>query len=262
MDKLHRDSTNHQNQHNTTAIVIENNTSARGRENDDEHLSRFVASSTLHGLSHVCVADSGRPRRLLWLLLLLSMTAAYVTMAVYSFSKYYRYEATTRIDRKAVDTLDFPAVSICHPNVIPQTLVDADPELLHWMERIENDDNLTTNETRQAREKLRQHNMLAASAEQVAHMLYWCEINDGTACLDRFTAKISESTMCLTFQDQQTVNSHGIIESSQPGRRHGLCEYNTRVHVEFTASNVILYDTTCCMYAISIINKVSVKSPA
>ena len=53
-------------------------------------LSVHVEGTTLHGLNHVCVADTSRVRRVVWLLLLLGMFTCYLIVATYSFVKYYK----------------------------------------------------------------------------------------------------------------------------------------------------------------------------
>ena len=53
-------------------------------------LSAHVEGTTLHGLNHVCVADTSRVRRVVWLLLLLGMFTCYLIVATYSFVKYYK----------------------------------------------------------------------------------------------------------------------------------------------------------------------------
>ena len=53
-------------------------------------LSTHVEGTTLHGLNHVCVADTSRVRRVVWLLLLLGMFTCYLIVATYSFVKYYK----------------------------------------------------------------------------------------------------------------------------------------------------------------------------
>ena len=56
----------------------------------DLKLGAYVEGTTLHGLNHVCVADTSRVRRVVWLLLLLGMFTCYLIVATYSFVRYYR----------------------------------------------------------------------------------------------------------------------------------------------------------------------------
>ena len=132
----------------------------------NETVLHYLADTTLHGLNHACLAEVSRLRRCLWLLLLLVMTACYLTLAVYSVQRYYRYESATSFSRKSVDSLVFPAVSLCHTNLVSKSVIDADPELHRLIARLGSEGgldklNLTTAQMQGARHILSKHTMRA-----------------------------------------------------------------------------------------------------
>ena len=99
----------------------------------EEELTSFAEGSTLHGLSHVCLTSSSKLRRAFWLLLMLAMLTCYLYLAIISIGRYYSYESTTKVSRHLVDKLDFPAVSICPVNSIPESFVANDTESRNWI---------------------------------------------------------------------------------------------------------------------------------
>ena len=210
-----------------------NNTSSSEKQHINEKasgtLSKLVENTTLHGLNHACSSTANRIRRLLWLLLLLSMTAGYTAIAIHSFLKYYQYDTATKISHKTVTELDFPAVSICHPNLISRSLIDDDPDLRHWLLRLQRAENvaslnLTTAETEDARAVMGRYNLASTIVSNSRNMLLYCRINELLDCGHLFYDTMSEAVACLTFNGQYIVDEHGTVTTTQPGQRHGLRE--------------------------------------
>ena len=195
-------------------------------------ISRFVEGLTLHGLNHVCASTANRIRRCLWLLLLLSMAAGYITIAVYSCQKYYRYETTTKINRQTVDHLEFPGISICHPNLIPRSLIDQDPDLHRWMLHLQGGDsiaslNLTAAETQDARAVLDRYNLETTLSGNETRLIRRCRINDAHDCHELFYAEMSESSLCWKLFHGEMNGQYDVLTTTQPGQRHGLREYTS-----------------------------------
>ena len=201
----------------------------------EESLLDYLASTTLHGINHACLVGVSRLRRCLWLLLLLAMTACYLTLAVYSFNRYYKYESTTSISRKTVDSLDFPAVSVCHTNFVSKSAIDASPNLQYLVSVMEDSEgleftNLTAQELRFAERILSRHNLAEMITGSSIDMVDSCRIDESVDCRHLLTSIINENHFCYTFQSQATAHEHGVFRSHRPGQRHGLCKYMYSLH--------------------------------
>ena len=82
-----------------------------------ETWNSFVSNTSLHGIRYVFWK---RPlwARIGWLLILLVFTAYFLFTAYLSIKKYYARPINTVITQKYVNSLEFPAVSICPQNLV------------------------------------------------------------------------------------------------------------------------------------------------
>ena len=204
----------------------------------NEIVLHYFADTTLHGLNHACLAGVTKVRRGLWLLLLLAMTACYLTLTVYSVQRYYKYESATSFSRKSVDSLDFPAVSVCDINLVPKSAIDADPELYRLIVRLESEGgldelNLTAAQMQSARDTLSKYNIADMLLTDFWHAADWCRFNAKEDCIHRLSWRLSESGLCWTFQHQETVDVYGGLRSTLPGLMNGLCKCGIGINPVF-----------------------------
>ena len=217
----------------------------------NEIVLHYFADTTLHGLNHACLAGVTKVRRGLWLLLLLAMTACYLTLTVYSVQRYYKYESATSFSRKSVDSLDFPAVSVCDINLVPKSAIDADPELHRLIARLGSEGgldklNLTTAQMQSARHILSKHNMadLILYDIEVFDMIELCTFNAIEDCKHRLSwISLSETTLCWTFQHREDVDDYGDVRTTLPGWVYGLrkCPLSSRYSCSKISSYSYVY---------------------
>ena len=87
-----------------------------------------------------------------------------------------RYESTTKIHRKLVKELDFPAISLCSPTIVAESTLSTDSESQDWLRRIQHG-SLTVEEFPEARSALRRHNALHALSAHLPSLIEYCWIN-------------------------------------------------------------------------------------
>lgn len=85
---------------------------------------RFVESTTLHGLQHVCTSRSV-VRRVLWAVFLLSGIACFSYQSSKLIRKYLSYSTATKVSLVYEDTPEFPAVTICNFNTFKKSVIMA-----------------------------------------------------------------------------------------------------------------------------------------
>ena len=221
----------------------------------NETVLHYLADTTLHGLNHACLARVKRLRRCLWLLLLLAMTACYLTLAVYSIQRYYKYESTTSFSRRSVDSLDIPAVSVCHTNFVPKSVIAADPELHRLIARLGSEGgldklNLTAAQMQSARDTLSKYNFANILISHFWDGIQWCDFNE-LYCQHRLTWRLSESGLCGTFQHQDTVDAYGDVRTTLPGWVYGLrkCSLSSRYSCSKISSYSYVSTINCSLLA-------------
>ena len=132
-----------------------------------------------------------------------------------------RYESTTKIHRKLVKELDFPAISLCNPITIAESTLSTDSEALAWIRRLENG-SLTAEESADARTALRRHNALDALSAHLPPLVENCWINMHGLCGHLFSAVMSDTGICYTFHSRDIIEQYGQLKTDRPGLNYGL----------------------------------------
>ena len=132
-----------------------------------------------------------------------------------------RYESTTKIHRKLVKELDFPAISLCNPITIAESTLSTDSEALAWIRRVENG-SLTVGESAEARSVLRRHNALDALSAHLPSLIEYCWINMRQLCGHLFSTVMSDTGICYTFHSRDIIEQYGQLKTDRPGLNYGL----------------------------------------
>ena len=90
-----------------------------------QELTKFLESSTIHGLSHISVTH--RNARLFWILIVLLGFAGASILIQMSFQSWSDKPISTTVETLPIDQIEFPKVTICPPK---DTLTDLNEVLL------------------------------------------------------------------------------------------------------------------------------------
>lgn len=82
----------------------------------------FLGNSTLHGLQYVFNSQT-KFRSVIWAVFLLMATAFFVLKSSLLLKTYYSYEVTSKVTLKYEKSPEFPAVTICHFNMLRESFV-------------------------------------------------------------------------------------------------------------------------------------------
>ena len=207
-------------------------------------LDSFADGTTLHGLRNICSSHSGIFRKLLWFTLLLCMASMCLYMGSQSVRKFLKYESITRVEKKTVSQLDFPAVSICDQNLFSRNAfrneelgnitrdfpVDEDT-LVDIIQKIHAGHYEDFNETEfdeavAMLDQLSLYRMVKESSEankKNGDLFFDCKF-DGVPfdCDAGFKFLMTQKAACYTFQSERKVIEHGQMSTERPGYQHGL----------------------------------------
>ena len=82
----------------------------------------FLSNSTLHGLQYVFNSET-KFRSIIWAAFLLMCTGHFVYKSSLLLRAYYSYEVTSKVTVKYEKSPEFPAVTICHFNMLRESFV-------------------------------------------------------------------------------------------------------------------------------------------
>ena len=191
----------------------------------NKHLQDLSSATTLHGLRQAVDNSAHVSRRVTWTFVIVVMIVCYAIGTFYSISKYLRFESRTRLSTVTVETLEFPAVTICPQNQVSRTSAERDPHLKHWMTRLESEgiEHLTEDERQEAQQVLGKHLLSDVFDSQLDDVILHCKFNTfEVACSDVFRPVLTEKSVCFTFMDSELISQRGMIESELPGSPFGL----------------------------------------
>ena len=132
-----------------------------------------------------------------------------------------RYESTTKIHRKLVKELDFPAISLCSPTIVAESTLSTDSESQDWLRRIQQG-SLTAEEFPEARSALRRHNALHALSAHLPPLVENCWISIHGLCGHLFSTVMSDRGICYTFHSRDIIEQYGQLKTDRPGVNYGL----------------------------------------
>ncbi|XP_022103084.1 acid-sensing ion channel 1C-like [Acanthaster planci] len=190
-----------------------------------DRFREFANSTTFHGISNVTNSKHNGIRRLFWSLIVIGVSSWLVTGITQTVIEFFKYPVTSAISINYVDSMTFPAVTICNFNqfrrsVIPDDQVDFINKLYGLDPEAPTDLNISdfeiTGLTRDQYEDL-----FAAMSHQLETMLSECVWRSSETCtVQNFTRRFTDHGICFTFNDPK--NGSEILQVNSAGTRNGL----------------------------------------
>ncbi|XP_022103085.1 acid-sensing ion channel 1C-like [Acanthaster planci] len=187
-----------------------------------ERFQDFGNSTTLHGISYVINLNYKKQRRLLWLLLVLVMSIWLVYSIVEAFITYFNYPMTSAISIHYMDTLTFPAVTLCNFNQFRRSaLTPGQVMVMNEVYGPNPPESIDFGPFNEITNYDFSEDHLANISHYLDRMLVKCKWRGTQPCTGQnFTRRFTDHGVCFTFNDPKDASHR--LEVSNAGRLDGL----------------------------------------
>lgn len=142
---------------------------------------------------------------------------------------YFRYQVKTIDTTVEVSELNFPSVTLCNLNFIKRSYVEEYPylsEVLKALDPVPGQTETKINTSDPAAAALKDLDVRSAliqGAHTMEDTFLQCSWQSKPFnCSEYFTAIMSDSTVCYTFNSRQFIESHGVLKTTSRGAKGGL----------------------------------------
>ena len=189
-------------------------------------IKQWATDTSLHAVKYL--VESTKLRRIVWILITIAVTVAFLVQFVLSLQMFFRYDSTTSIEQEEREELTLPSITICNANVIKRSTVEQkDPAMVKTFKQLmEIIYGLRTNTTLTRPESIKQITFLEfckrASHRQEDFFL-WCSVGHTVVkCSDYITEAVTNAGFCYTFNSKESIGRNGNLVMREPGPYDGF----------------------------------------
>lgn len=169
----------------------------------------FIDNSTLHGMQYVFNGQT-KIRSIVWAVFFVMSTAYFLFQSSLLLKRYYSYDVTTKVTLQYEKSPEFPAVTICHFDMLRESFVIKykAEEVFKYALRFSVRTSIDHNDINwKELGNTRMEDMYEIGGHQIKKMMKTC-LWSGEICDDRnFTKILTPMGLCHTFNSGKFLNS-------------------------------------------------------
>ena len=208
---------------------LQNETSSSKKERMPLHLRtarEFASETTLHGMGIIAQPRNTLLRKIMWILIILTMTGLCVSVVFESVQTYLKYESVTSMSTVANQTLDLPAITICNMNFMKASQFQkhyAHIEDLMLRSRSTTASNFSESEI-ETLKNISTVEFLTHTSFSASDIFVNCYFKTAETvnCEDYVTKFFTEQSVCHTFHSQLYIKANGTKKQIDNGQFNGF----------------------------------------